>query len=154
MTLIKIIIVTLVLAVAITYYSLHKNNANLFEAPGVIERLQIFLKTNSAKTSPDHQLKELRTPQFKMNSDELYKRVLRVAADLGWEVLTFDRENQNASFVSYSDVFLFEDDIYIQVQYLDQKLSSLHVESHSRTGRADFAANSGHIQTLISKLGQ
>jgi len=152
MTLLKIIIVTLVLAVAIAYYSLYKNNANLFEAPGVVERLQIFLKTNTAKTSANHQLKELRTPQFSMNSDELYKRVLRVASDLGWEVLTFDRENQNANFVAYSDVFLFEDDVYVQVQYIDQSSSSLHVESHSRTGSADFAANSGHIQALIKEL--
>ncbi|VAW50677.1 hypothetical protein MNBD_GAMMA05-2605 [hydrothermal vent metagenome] len=152
MTLIKILFVTLVLAVAITYFSLHKNKANLFEAPGVVERLQIFLKTNSAKTSANHQFKELRTPQFEMNSERLYKSVLSAATNLGWEVLTFDRENQNANFVVYSDVFLFEDDIYVQVQYIDQNLSSLHIESHSRTGRADFAANSGHIQALINEL--
>ena len=154
MTLIKIIIVTLVLAVAITYLSLYKNNANLFEEPGLVERLKIFLKTNTAKTSVNHPLKELRTPRFNMSSDKLYKRVLRVASDLGWEVLTFDSENQNANFISYSDVFLFEDDIYVQVQYLDQNSSSLHVESHSRTGRADFAANSGHRQALINKLAE
>jgi len=87
-----------------------------------------------------------------MNSEQLYKRVLGAAANLGWEILTFDRENQNANFVAYSDVFLFEDDIYVQVQYIDQNLSSLHAESHSRTGRADFAANSGHIQDLINEL--
>jgi uncharacterized protein (DUF1499 family) len=152
MTLIKIILFTLVLAIAITYFSLNKNNANLFENPGVMERLQVFLKTNSAKTSTNHPFKELRTPQYELNSEQLYKRVLSAATNLGWEVLTFDHENQNANFVSYSDVFLFEDDIYVQVQYIDQNLSSLHVESHSRTGRADFAANSGHIQALINEL--
>ena len=148
----KIITVTSVLAVAILFFSLYKNNANLFEPPGVVERLQLFLTTNTAKTSPDHKLKELRTPQFDLNSEDLYKRVLRAASDLGWEVLTFDSENQNANFVVYSDVFLFEDDIYVQVQYLDQNSSSLHVESHSRIGSADFAANSGHIQELIKAL--
>lgn len=148
----KIIVVTLVLAIAVTYFSLHKNGANLFEPPGVVDRLQMFLTTNTAKTSVDHPLKELRTPHFELNSEDLYKRVLRAASDLGWEVLSFDSENQNANFVVYSDVFLFEDDVYVQVQYLDQNSSSLHVESHSRVGSADFAANSGHIQALIKSV--
>jgi len=151
-TLIKIIIVTIVLAVAIIYFSLYKNNANLFEAPGAIERLQIFLKTNSAQTSANHPLKELQTPQFNVDSETLYKRVLKVASDLGWEVLASDSENQNVNLVVYSDIFLFEDDVYVQVQYLGQDSSALHIESYSRTGKADFAANSGHIQALIKAL--
>ena len=75
-----------------------------------------------------------------------------MAPDLGWKILTFDSENQNAHFIVYSAVFLFEDDVYVQVQYLDQDSSALHIESHSRTGKADFAANSGHIQALIKAL--
>jgi len=152
MTLIKIILFALVLAVAITYFSLQKNNANLFEAPGIKDRLQVFLKTNSAKTSDNHVFKELRTPQYNMAAEELYKQALSAASKLGWKVLTFDKDNQNANFVAYSDLFLFQDDIFVQVQYIDQHTSALHVESHSRTGRADFAANSGRIQALIKAL--
>ncbi|HHJ35573.1 MAG TPA: DUF1499 domain-containing protein [Gammaproteobacteria bacterium] len=152
MTLLKIIIFALVLVIAVTFFSLYRNNANLFDAPGPVARLQVFLTSNAAKTSDDHEFKELRTPLFDMNAEELDRRVLGAAADLGWEVLSHDVENQSANFVVYSPVFLFEDDVFVQVQYIDQDRSSLYVESHSRKGRADFAANSDHIQALIKKL--
>lgn len=152
MTIIKIILFAAVVGVAAIYITLYKNGANLSQAPGAGERLQVFLTKNYAKTEDDHKFKELQTPQFNMNAEKLYKRVLKAAADLGWEILAHDSDNQNANFVVRSPVFLFEDDIYIQVEFIGPEQSSLHVESASRVGRADFAANSGHIQALIKSL--
>jgi len=152
MTFIKIIVFAIILAVAITFFTLYRNGANLFQAPGVSERLQVYLTTNTAKTTLDHKFVELRTPQFNTSAEKLYKRVLIAAANLGWDVVAHDSDNQNANFIVFSPMFLFEDDVYVQVEFIDLKHSSLFIQSSSRQGRADLAANSGHIQTLINKL--
>ena len=152
MTIIKIIIFSLVLVVGLTFFTLQRNGANLLQPPGIKERLQIFLTTHTAKTAIDHKLYELQPPVFDVSADKLYKKIIHAATELRWEVLSNDSENQNANFVVRSPMFLFEDDVYVQVLFVDVDKSSLYAESASRKGKADFAANSGHIQALFSKL--
>lgn len=152
MTLIKIVISIVVLVVGMVSFTLYQNNANLFKAPGLGKRLTTFLTTNSANTSANHVFEELRTPVFEVDAETLYKRVTLAASQLGWKVLATDIENQNANFVVHSRVFLFEDDVYVQVQFIDMNKSSLYVQSSSRKGGADMAANSAHIQALINKI--
>ena len=152
MTIIKLLLIAALLSVAMVFFTLYKNGANLSQAPGFTERLQVFLSSNSAKTADDHKFAELQTPQFSMSAEKLYQRVLKAGADLGWEVISHDSDNQSANFTALSPVFLFEDDVNVQVQFIDQQHSLLHVQSGSRVGRVDFAANSGHIQALINKL--
>ena len=136
----------------IVFFTLYKNDANLFQQPGFGKRLTTFLTTNSAATSDNHIFEELRTPVYQVDAETLYKRVTLAASQLSWEVLATDIENQNANFVAHSPVFLFEDDVYVQVQFIDMNKSSLYMQSSSRKGRADLAANSSHIQALIKKL--
>lgn len=152
MTLMKIVISIVVMAVGIVFFTLYKNDANLFQPPGFGKRLAIFLTTNAAEIKHDHPFEELRTPVYELDAETLYKRVTLAASQLGWKVLATDIENQNANFVAHSPVFLFEDDVYVQVQFIDMNRSSLFVQSSSRKGRADMAANSSHIQALIRKL--
>ena len=152
MTILKIIIIVIIAVVGLTVFTLQKNGANLMQAPGVKERLQVFLTTNTAKTSDKHPFKELQPAIYATNEERLYKKVIHVATELGWEVLSSDDENQSANFVVRSSLFSFEDDVFVQVLFVDVNKASLFVESHSRQGRADFAANSGHIQALFKKL--
>ena len=152
MTLIKIVISITVLIVGIVFFTLYKNDANLFQAPGFGKRLTTFLTTKSAVTSDNHLFEELRTPVYDVDAEEMYKRVTLAASQLGWEVLATDIDNQNANFVANSPVFLFEDDVYVQVKFIDMNKSALYVQSSSRKGKADLAANSSHIQALIKKL--
>jgi len=140
------------LIVALLFYTLHRNQANLFEEPGFYERLSIFLTTNVAETADDHPFVELRTPVFNVDAQKLYQRVLYVAAESGWNVLAHDSDNQSANFVVRTPVFLFEDDVFVQVKFISMDESSLYIRSSSRTGSADLAANSRHIQTLIRKI--
>jgi len=142
----------IVLIAGIVFFTLQRNEANLFQAPGFYQRLTTYLSTNVAETSDDHPFEELRTPVFKVGAEKLYQRVLYVAAESGWNVLAHDSDNQNANFVVRTPVFLFEDDVFVQVQFINMDESSLYVRSGSRTGRADLAANSGHIQKLIRKI--
>ncbi|MBT8134483.1 MAG: DUF1499 domain-containing protein [Gammaproteobacteria bacterium] len=152
MTIIKIIAFITAVIVAIVFYTLHRNQANLFEEPGFYQRVTTFMTTNVAETADDHPFAELRTPVFNVDAEKLYQRVLYVAAEAGWNVLAHDRENLSANFVERTPVLLFEDDIFVQVKFVGRDESSLYVRSSSRTGSADLAANSGHIQTLIQKI--
>lgn len=152
MTVIKIAVFAITLVVGVMFFTLYKNGAHLFDAPGFAYRLTTFLSTNSAMTTDDHAFKELRTPVYSVNAEDLYKRVIYAATELGWEVIVHDSDNQNVNFVVRSPVFLFEDDVYVQVQFIDMDHSSLYIQSSSRKGGADFAANSGHIQALMKKM--
>lgn len=142
----------MVFILALVFFTLHRNQANLFQEPGLYPRLTTYLTTNIAETADDHPFAELRTPVFNVDAEKLYQRVLYVAAESGWNVLAHDSDNQSANFVVRTPVFLFEDDIFIQVKFVSMDESSLYIRSSSRSGRADLAANSGHIQTLIRMI--
>jgi len=152
MTALKIIALTLALAVGVVFFTLYRNDAHLGRPPGMKQRLAIFLTTNMAVTSDDPVLDELRTPVFELDSEELYRKMLLAASKLGWTVASLDSDNQSAHFIVHSPMFLFEDDVYVQVNFLNMGKSSLYIRSISRRGKADFAANSSHIQRLIQKV--
>lgn len=152
MWIIKIVVVIVVLVTGITFFTLQRNGANLTEAPGFSQRLSVFLKTHSAATSDDPLLPELRTPVFELSEEALFKHVLDVSSRSGWSILAHDSDNRTVNIVVRSPVFLFEDDVYVKVRRIDDDRSSLYIESNSRSGGADFAANSGHIQKLIAEL--
>ena len=142
------------LVLCIVFFTLVRNDANLFDPPGTVKRLAVFLSVNSAATMDDHPFEELRTPVFDMDADSLYQHVLNGANELGWGIIAHDSDRHNANFVVRSPILLFEDDVYVQVRKLNEKQSSLYIQSNSRSDstHADLAANSGHIQELISKL--
>jgi uncharacterized protein (DUF1499 family) len=152
MRIIKFIILVFIFIVGSVFFTLYQNNANLFDEPGIVKRLAVFLTTNTAATADDHPFKELRTPVFNANTERLYKRVIYAASELGWDIIASDSDNQNANMVAYTRLFLFKDDIYVQVKFVDMDHSSLYIQSSSRKGSADFASNSGNIQTLIDKI--
>lgn len=149
---IKIFIVVLTCIVSVVFFTLVRNDANLFQAPGFNQRLLVFLSTNTAVTSDDPDFEELRTPIFNISADALYKRVVLAGSKLGWEVAASDSDNQDVHFIVLSRMFLFEDDVLVQVKFIDTDKSSLFVQSSSRKGLADLASNSGHIQALIEKI--
>jgi len=148
----KFIFLLLLVILVCLFGTLYRNDANLFHAPGFTGRMKIFLTHNSAKTSDAPVLPELKTPVFDKTSDELFNSVMNAAMHMGWSIASHDTDNQNANFVIRSPVFLFEDDMFVQVEYLNPRQSALHIESHSRMGGADFAANSSHIQRLMREL--
>ena len=152
MAVMKFILLVMVLVLILTSLILYRNDANLFQAPGIGQRLSIFLMTNTAETSDDHVFEELRTPVFGIGAESLQKYVLKAATTLRWDVVSHDTENQNMEIIVRSPVLLFEDDIFVQVKFIDTNKSSLFIRSSSRKGKGDFAANSGHIQMLIAQL--
>ena len=151
MKILLFIVLSLVILVTVT---LLKNDANLFQSPGIIERLQVFLTSNSAQTADDHSFTELITPVFKSPPAVLYERSLQQGINLGWSVGSTDSENMIVKFVVQSVVFGFEDDVVVRVSAIEGEYSSLYIHSSSRIGSADFAANFGHIQALLKGLAK
>ncbi len=152
MTVIKFVIFVFILIVGALFYTLYQNDSNLFQEPGITKRLAVFLSTNTSFTADDHPFEELRTPVFTANAERLYDRVIFAASELGWDIVATDSDNQNANMVARTRLFLFEDDIFVQVKLVDMDHSSLYIRSSSRKGSVDFASNSGNIQALINKI--
>ena len=152
MFVIKFILYSVVLLIGLVIFTLYRNDANLFDAPGIQQRLTTFITSNVAETRDDHAFKELTTPVFNEPANLVYQRVIDAATELGWNVVTHDSDNQNASFIVRSPVFLYEDDVFVQVQFLDMNQSSLYINSSSRKGKGDLAANSSHIQRLLREM--
>jgi len=132
--------------------TLLKNNAHLFQAPGVSQRLKVFLTMNMAETRDDHRFSELKTPVYTLSPTELYKRMLQSAINLDWQVVENDADKLTASFIVQSVAFAFKDDVTVKVNVINETQSSLYVRSESRVGKADFAANSAHIQALLKGI--
>jgi uncharacterized protein (DUF1499 family) len=154
MSLMKIALFAIALVTTVTFFTLYRNGANLLEPPGFSERLKTFLTTHTAATKDNHEFKELRAPVYNVDAETLYERVIYAATALGWQVISHDSDNLNVNFLVRSPVFLFEDDVYVQVRLVDSNSASLYVQSSSRKAGADFAANSGHIQALLKKMTQ
>ena len=152
MFIVKTVLFCVVLVVGLVFFTLYRNDANLFEEPGVQHRLTAFLTTNVAETRDGHVFAELSTPVINASAERTYQRIIDAAADFNWIIVTADSDNQSAHFVVRSPVFLFEDDVYAQVKFIGMDESSVHIRSSSRKGRGDFAANSSHIQKLIGKI--
>lgn len=152
MTLLKILFIIVIIITGMFAFTLYRNDANLFDAPGFNARLNVYLSGNSAETADDHVFEELRTPVFKTSAEQLYKHTILAATALGWQVFAHDSDNQSAHFIVYSPMFLFKDDVKIQVEFIDMEKASLSVRSKSQMGRLDLGANAGHIRDLLTKL--
>lgn len=127
------------------------NNANLSQSPGVAARLKIFLTTHRAEIKQQALLPELESPKFNLSAEQLFEKLPAVIQSLGWEIKLTDSTNYLYEVVVSTPLFGFKDDIDISI--LDDGGGCyLYADSRSRVGRADFAANSHHLQQLLAQL--
>jgi len=150
----KIFIFIVLFVVGLIWATLLKNDAHLFQPPGVSQRLKVFLTTNVAETRDKHPFSELKTPVYTLSPTDLYQKMLQSAINLDWQVVENDDDKLTASFIVQSVAFAFKDDVTVRVNAMNDTQSSLYVHSQSRLGRADFAANSAHIQALLKGINK
>jgi len=154
--LMKILLVTIGVVVLLVLATLLKNQARLLDPPGFKKRLNLYLTTNIAKTTDDHAFPELRTPIFTSEPDELYIAVKDAAIDLGWAISDSNDVEWRLHLVAKTHFLLFMDDVQVEIQPLGCRegitTTALHIQSRSRVGKADFAANAGHIQRLVKAV--
>lgn len=137
--------------IVVVFLVLMSNQANLSQAPGLKQRLKIFLTTHKAEISREPILPELQSPKFALSQAQLFEKLLAVIETLGWKVNLSDSTHYLVEAVVATPLFGFKDDIDISI-LADGEGSYLYANSRSRKGRADFAANSHHLQKLLQQL--
>lgn len=137
--------------VVILFLVLMLNRANLSQAPGISSRLSIFLSSNQAQLNRNPLLPELLAPHINLSADALFMLLPAIVESLGWNISAIDEPHYHLQAVVTSGLFKFKDDVDITVK-TEGDGSYLLAISRSRVGRADFAANSKHLQLLVKAL--
>lgn len=154
----KIVFAVVVIVFLLIAATLLKNLAPLFDSPGFKKRLATYLTTNTARTADDHPFPELRTPMFSVGPDELYIAVKDAAISLGWAITDSDDVEWRLHLVAKTQFLLFMDDVHVDIQPLGCRegitSTAMHIQSRSRKGKADFAANAAHIQRLVKAVNK
>jgi uncharacterized protein (DUF1499 family) len=154
----KIVLAVIALVVLVIFATLLKNHAILFDTPGPLKRLTVYLTSNTAQTLDDHPFPELRTPVFPVGPEELYTAVKDAAINLGWSIIDSNDVEWQLDMVAKTHFLLFMDDVKVEIEPLaapaGEKITALHIHSHSRVGSADFAANAYHVKQLIRAVNQ
>ena len=135
----------------VTFLVLLNNQANLSQAPGYKLRLKTFLTTHQAEINRDPFLPELRSPQFQLTQAQLFEKLPAIIESLGWKIELTDSTNYLLEAVVATPLLGFKDDVDISI-LSDGAGSYLYANSRSRVGRADFAANSHHLQMLLQQI--
>lgn len=151
--LVKIVLVLVLLAVAMSGVAIVRNGVPLVDKPGLGKRLLVYLSRNTADTRPDHDWPELRTRMYSLTADELINRAERIVAELGWKVVEKDESSHTLRAVVTTPWLRFKDDVVIRLEDRAGQGTALDVKSKSRIGRADYGANAGHIIELYRALG-
>ena len=138
--------------VVIIFLVLMINQANLLQSPGIMPRLKIFFTTNIAEISPEPVLPELTSPVYPLSQQQLYDTVINACESLQWTIAKKDPQQFRIDAVVTTSLWKFKDDIQLTILESETNSSSLHAVSRSRVGRGDLAANSHHLQQLLSVL--
>ena len=137
------------------------NRPPLLDAPGIWQRLRLYLSTNVAETRPDHARGELRPRRYDRPVEELRRLTREAMIELGWSA---PREVEGRLRTEVrTPLFRFTDDVEVwfepdpgrdrtgdQGEHRAGVLVS--VRSASRVGRGDFAANTRHVLDLYATL--
>jgi uncharacterized protein (DUF1499 family) len=156
------IILFLVIAVCLLLsLTLFRNQAHVFTRPGVVERLKVYLTQNSAQTAVQPLFPELRSGDFQVSAQTLYNAVQSALLELGWTFSLASEKNHHGGeyrihAVVTTALFKFKDDVMVRIHHQHcqhgRLYSLLDISSKSRVGKADFAANAGHIQRLLQQV--
>lgn len=152
--LVYILVILLLSVIMLVFGALWLNRAPLWQSPGVLPRLTIYLTTNSAQTSDNPRLPELRTPHFPVDAATLYGLVLRQISRLGWRLGAHESATDTLHAVVTTSMWGFKDDVEITVHAAGKDASSLSIRSQSRVGRGDLGANRRHVRDLLDALDQ
>lgn len=145
----KWLIVIIMLPILLLAGALLMNRAPLWQEPGPLTRLQLYLTTHVAATRPDHERPELRTLLFDQPLSEVRERVVTAMQQLGWQQIRSDGEQVRAVVVT--PLFRFKDDVEVRLRSNENGVQ-VDVKSESRVGKGDLAANTRHILDLYHRL--
>jgi uncharacterized protein (DUF1499 family) len=144
----QIILVILMIAIALSGYSLWSNNVPLDEPPGFWPRLKVYLSQNVAETNEQAIFPELTPRTYPMASKQLFDELTQHIVALGWNLESVDADKLELKATVTTKWLKFTDDMTIRLEPVSKNQTRLHIRSASRIGRADYGANLGHIIKL------
>lgn len=148
----KAILLLVALLIALSAFTLTRNDVPWNSSPGFFKRLTIYVTQNIAETSDHALFPELITRTYNRPASDFLDELIPHLIFLGWEVQGVDRDNLTVSAVVSSQLIGFKDDVHIWLEPLSKKQTRLHIRSASRTGHADYAANLSHILKLYQEI--
>ena len=92
------------------------------------------------------------TKQFPMPGDTVYSYALASLQSMNPEKITEKRDSLTITTVF--KVFLFRDDLDVQVSGQDSSSSLLHVRSASRVGESDLGVNTRRVKKFLQNVEQ
>ena len=110
------------------------------------------LDQNPLPTCPDSPNCIRITQPFSLPGDTVYSYALASLQSMNPEKITENRDSLKISTVF--KIFLFRDDLEVQVTGQDSSSSLLHVRSASRVGESDLGVNTRRVKKFLRKIDQ
>jgi uncharacterized protein (DUF1499 family) len=145
----KWLLALLLIPLCLLVGALALNRAPLWQPPGALVRLQLYLTTNLAETRPDHVRPELRPLLLALPLGQVDALLREAIRRLHWQPLETQGESVRA--VAVTPLLRFKDDIEVNLQSTTDG-TLVNVRSQSRVGKGDLAANTRHILDLYRML--
>jgi uncharacterized protein (DUF1499 family) len=131
--------------------ALYLNHLPWDQPPGFGTRLQVYLTSHTARTSPTSLFPELRPRRYPMPPQKLESLVRDAMRGLGWTISVENAGRRMIGAVVTTPLLRFKDDISVTISR-DGNGSLVQAESRSRVGKADFGANTRHIMNFYAAL--
>jgi uncharacterized protein (DUF1499 family) len=109
------------------------------------------LDYDSEKLAPLQQAAypQLQTIVSELSVEQAFAKAVDVANDLGWEIISRNKESGMIEAVDTTLLWAFKDDVAIRVQMTDTG-SEIDLRSISRVGMSDLGANAARITKFIT----
>lgn len=135
------------------------NQVPLFNEPGVLKRLSVYLTQNRVAVEDKALFPELHPRSYYSSAEDLIARVESHMLERGWALADEPQESDQPHsrphyrhFVVTTDLFNFKDDVQVWAEDTEHGNATLWVVSSSRVGKADFGANLAHVLTIYAAL--
>jgi uncharacterized protein (DUF1499 family) len=150
---VAVLFVVLILPLAVGVIAIAMNRPMLSDPPGFAKRLSIYLRYNTAETTANPLLPELRIRHYRVSEDGVKKAVGRTVRSLPrWKMVREEADLGAYQIEVTSLIWRFRDDLSILVTGPVSGEMEVYVHSASRVGRGDFGANRVHVLTFYEAL--
>jgi len=147
------VVLVLILPVAAVVIAIAMNRPMLFDPPGFMERLSIYLRYNVAETTEDPVLPELRIRHYRLPEETVKAAVDRTIRSLPrWTMVRAERDVGAYQAEVTSMIWRFRDDLSVLVTGSPTGEVEVYVHSASRVGRGDLGANRVHVLMFYEAL--
>jgi uncharacterized protein (DUF1499 family) len=116
------------------------------DAPNPMEYEGDSIAAQQARAYPD-----VRPLMMAMPVDSAFSAAVRVAREMGWELVDQDRRDGRIEATATTPWFGFKDDVVIRVTSASG-ISRVDVRSVSRVGRGDVGANAKRVRAYLDAL--